>query len=122
MLSILTQKLIAAVGLAGDLLLGVSGDSAANPWRGHCAPVYRAPAYVPAPPVVVHQAPVYRPAYRPVVWRQLPRNAHRAAVPKAQAQEVRAHQCFPQASTCASNVGLHALVKAVSLGSRVNDW
>ena len=96
MLSILTQKLIAAVGLAGDLLLGVSGDSAANPWRGHCAPVYRAPAFMPAPPVVVYRTPVYRPAYRPVVWRQLPRNAHRAAVPKAQAQEVRAHQCFPQ--------------------------
>ena len=79
----LTQKLIAAVGLAGALLLGVSGDAAANPLRGHCAPVYRAPvvvappvyrapAYVPAPPVVVYQAPVYRPVYRPVVWRHPP--------------------------------------------------
>jgi len=27
----LTQKLIAAVGLAGALLMGVSGDAAANP-------------------------------------------------------------------------------------------
>ena len=68
----LTQKLIAAVGLAGALLLGVSADAAANPWRGHCAPMYRAPTYVPAPPVVVYQAPVYRPAYRPVVWRHHP--------------------------------------------------
>ena len=79
----LTQKLIAAVGLAGALLMGVSGDAAANPWRGRCAPVYRAPVvvappvyrapvYVPAPPVVVYQAPVYRPAYRPVAWRHHP--------------------------------------------------
>ena len=68
----LTQKLIAAVGLASALLMGVSADAAANPWRGHCAPVYRAPAYVPAPPVVVYQAPVYRPVYRPVVWRHHP--------------------------------------------------
>jgi len=79
----LTQKLIAAVGLAGALLMGVSADAAANPWRGHCAPryrapvvvappVYRAPVYVPAPPVVVYQAPVYRPVYRPVAWRHHP--------------------------------------------------
>jgi hypothetical protein len=69
----LTQKLIAAVGLAGALLMGVSGDAAANPWRGHCAPVYRVPVYVPAPPVVVYQAPVYRPVYRPIAWRHHPR-------------------------------------------------
>ena len=79
----LTQKPIAAVGLAGGLLVRVSADAAANPWRRHCAPVYgalvvvappvyRAPAYVPAPPVVVCQAPVYRPVYRPVVWRHYP--------------------------------------------------
>jgi len=30
---VLTQKLIAAVGLAGALLMGVSADAAANPWR-----------------------------------------------------------------------------------------
>jgi len=34
--------------------------------------VYRALVYVPAPPVVVYQAPVYRPVYRPVVWRHHP--------------------------------------------------
>jgi hypothetical protein len=79
----LTQKLLGAVGLAGALLLGVSADASANPWRRHSAPVYRAPVvgvppvyrapvYAPAPPVVVYQAPVYRPAYRPVVWRHHP--------------------------------------------------
>ena len=46
----LTQKLIAAVGLAGVLLMGVSADAAADSWCGHCAPVYRAPVVV-APPV-----------------------------------------------------------------------
>ena len=75
----LTQKLLAAVGLAGALLLGMSADASANPWRRHSAPVYRAPVvvslpvYAPAPHVVVYQAPVYRPVYRPVVWRHLPR-------------------------------------------------
>ena len=64
----LTQKLLAAVGLAGALLLGVSADASANTWRGHSAPVYRAPVYAPAPPVVVYQVPVYR----PVVWRHHP--------------------------------------------------
>ena len=68
----LTQKLLAAVGLAGALLLGMSADASANPWRRHSAPVYRAPVYAPAPPVVVYQAPVYRPVYRPVVWRHHP--------------------------------------------------
>jgi hypothetical protein len=68
----LTQKLRAAVGLAGALLLGMSAEASANPWRGHCAsvdrapvvvapPVYQAPVYAPAPPVVADQAPVYRP-------------------------------------------------------------
>ena len=63
----------------GALLMGVFGEAAANPWRGYCASVYRAPvvvappvywapAYVPAPPVVAYQAPAYRPADRPVVW------------------------------------------------------
>jgi len=79
----LAPKLFAALGLAAALVVGVSVDVAANPWRGHCAPVYRAPvmmappayrapAYVPAPPVAVYQASVYRPAYRPVVWRHHP--------------------------------------------------
>jgi hypothetical protein len=75
----LTQELLAAVGLAGALLLGMSADASANPWRGHSAPVdrapdvvappvYRAPVDAPAPPIVVYQAPVYRPA----VWRHHP--------------------------------------------------
>ena len=79
----LTQKLLGAVGLAGALLLGMSADASANPWRRHSAPVYRAPVvgvppvyrapvYAPAPPVVVYQAPVYRSVYRPVVWRHHP--------------------------------------------------
>ncbi len=74
----LTQKLLAAVGLAGALLLGVSADASANPWHGHSAPVYRAPVlvappvYAHAPPVAVYQAPMYRPVYRPVVWRHHP--------------------------------------------------
>jgi len=79
----LTPKLLAAVGLAGALLLGMSADASANPWRGHSAPVYRAPVvvappvyrapvYAPVPPVVVYQAPMYRPVYRPVAWRHHP--------------------------------------------------
>ena len=69
-----TQKLLAAAGLAGALLLGMSADASANPWHEHSAPVYRAPVlvappvYAPAPPVVVYQAPMYR----PVVWRHHP--------------------------------------------------
>ena len=75
----LTKKLLAAVGLAGVLLLGVSTEASANPWHGshfrpgpvYRAPVYRAavyhtPVFVPAPRVVVYQPPVYAPAYTPV--------------------------------------------------------
>lgn len=55
----LTHKLLAAVGLATALLLGVSHDASANPWRG---PVRRGPIVRGD---VVHHAPVYwAPAYR----------------------------------------------------------
>lgn len=92
----LTQKLLAAVGLAGALLLGAATDASANPWRHPhfrpapvlvapvyrapvvVAPVYRAPVVVapvvpapvvvPAPRVVVYPAPVYR----PVRWHHHP--------------------------------------------------
>ncbi len=58
----LTKKLLAVVGLAGALLLGVTADASANPWRGpHFRPV---PVYRP-----VFRAPVYAPVYRaPVVY------------------------------------------------------
>ncbi len=81
----LTKKLLAAVGLAGALLLGVTADASANPWRGShfrpvpvYRPVFRAPVYAPVyrTPVMygpsyvpVYPAPVYVPTYRPVVWR-----------------------------------------------------
>ena len=73
----LTQKLLAAVSLAGALLLGASADASANPWRGshfrsgpvYSAPVYREPVFVPAPRVVVYPTPDYGPIYRPVGWR-----------------------------------------------------
>jgi len=76
----LTQKLLAAAGLAGALLLTASTDASANPFRGpHFVPaaVYRAPVFVPAPRVAVYpapvygpvySAPVYGPVYRPVGW------------------------------------------------------
>ena len=71
----LTNKLLAAVGIAGALLVGASTNASANPWRPGfvrpapvvVAPAYR-PVYMPAPvyrPVVV--APAYRPVYSPVV-------------------------------------------------------
>ena len=78
----LTKKLLAAVGLAGALLLGASTNASANPWRGphfrpapvyrapvYRAPVYRTPVFVPAPGGVVYQGPVYGPVYRPIGWR-----------------------------------------------------
>ena len=72
----LTQKLLAAAGLAGALLLTASTDASANPFRGphfvpaavHRAPVYRAPVFVPAPRVVVYPAPVYGPVYSGPVY------------------------------------------------------
>ena len=67
----LTQKLLAAPGLAGALLLTTSTDASANPFRGphfvpaavYRAPVYRAPVFVPPPRVAVYPAPVYGPVY-----------------------------------------------------------
>lgn len=72
----LTQKLLAAAGLAGALLLTASTDASANPFRGphfvpaavYRAPVYRAPVFVPAPRVAVYPAPVYGPVYSPPVY------------------------------------------------------
>lgn len=76
-----TKTLLAAAAVAGSLLLGASPDAAAEPFRGpyvpvhrapvvvapvYRAPVHRAPVFVPAPRVVVVQAPVYAPAYAPV--------------------------------------------------------
>lgn len=65
------HKLLAAVGLAAALLLGVTADASANPWRAPVrpAPVYRTapvviaptcqtPVVLPPPRVVVHPAPV----------------------------------------------------------------
>ena len=53
------HKLLAAVGLAAALLLGVTTDASAHPLR---APVRPAPVYRPAPVVVAptYQAPVYQ--------------------------------------------------------------
>ena len=72
----LTQKLLAAAGLAGALLLTASTDASANPFRGphfvpaavYRAPVYRAPLFVPAPRVAVYPAPVYGPVYAAPVY------------------------------------------------------
>lgn len=66
----LTQKLLAAVGLAGALLFGIAAPAEARGWGGgrfHHGPVYgggilRGPVYV-APPI-------YRPVYRGVDWRR----------------------------------------------------
>lgn len=82
----LTKKLLAAVAVAGAMLVGAATDAAARPWRARVvvrpapvvvAPAYRpvyhpvmvAPAYVPPPRVVLVPAPVYGPVYRPVGWR-----------------------------------------------------
>ena len=66
----LTPKLLAAVGLAGALLLGASTEASANPWRGphfSPAPIYRAPVY--RAPVVYSTPVVYRaPAYSAPVY------------------------------------------------------
>ena len=72
----LTQKLLAAAGLAGALLLTASTDASANPFRGphfvptavYRAPVYRAPVFVPAPRVAVYPAPVYGPVYSAPIY------------------------------------------------------
>lgn len=76
----LTQKLLAAVGLAGALLLGIAAPAEARGWGGvgfhhgpvygggfHRGPVYGGPVY--RGPVYV-APPVYRPAYRGVDWRR----------------------------------------------------
>lgn len=73
----LTNKLLAALGIAGALLVGATTEASANPWRGNAyrapvvyrAPVYRRPVFVPRP--VVYSAPVvvalaYAPTYAPV--------------------------------------------------------
>jgi hypothetical protein len=75
----LNKKLLAAVGVAGALLIGATTDASADPWRGPIyrppvvvappAPVYRVPVVVPAPRVVVVPAPVYGPVYAPPVYR-----------------------------------------------------
>lgn len=73
------HKLLAAVGLAAALLLGVTADASAQPLR---APVRPAPAYRPAPVVVAptcqtpgHQAPVVLPP-RVVVVHPAPVYGH----------------------------------------------
>lgn len=76
----LTQKLLAAVGLAGALLLGIAAPAEARGWGGgrshhgpvygggiHRGPVYGSPVY--RGPVYV-APPVYRPVYRGVDWRR----------------------------------------------------
>lgn len=86
----LTQKLLATVGLAGALLVGAATDASANPWRGgyfrpapvfrapvvrtavygpvYAPPVYTAPVYGPVYPAPVYTAPVYGPVYPAPVY------------------------------------------------------
>ena len=67
----LTNKLLAALGIAGAMLVGATTDASANPWRGpgfrapvvYRAPIYRRPVFVPRP--VVYSAPVVAPVYAP---------------------------------------------------------
>lgn len=77
----LIQKLLAAVGLAGALLLGIAAPAEARGWGGggrfHHGPVYgggfrRGPVYNdPGYRGSVYVAPpVYRPGYRGVDWRR----------------------------------------------------
>lgn len=65
----LKNKLLAALGLAGALLFGVTADASANPGHGPRGVVRPAPVVVvrPAPVVVVRPAPVYVPPPAPVV-------------------------------------------------------
>lgn len=76
----LTKKLLAAVGLAGALLLGVAGSAEARGWGGggrfHHGPVYGGGFYRGP----VYGGPVYGPAYgggwrrdewRRAEWRRL---------------------------------------------------
>jgi hypothetical protein len=74
-LPMLTTKLLAALGIAGALMIGAAADANANPFRGgfrasvafrapmYRAPMYRAPFFAPRPVVV---APAYAPTYAPV--------------------------------------------------------
>jgi hypothetical protein len=72
-----TQKLLAAVGLAGAMLLGATTDASAHPFRGpyfrpapvYRAPVYRGPVYGPAYPAPGYGYG-YGPVYRGVDWRR----------------------------------------------------
>src|ERR1700712_1862224 len=63
-LPMLTKKLLAAVGLAAALVLGVAGPAEARPGFApvHHGPVYHGPVYRGP----VYRAPVYRPVYTPV--------------------------------------------------------
>lgn len=81
-----TTKIIATVGLAAAMLLGLNTDASANPWRGgfyrpvpvyrpvvrpvYAPPVYQAPVVVYGPTYAppVYRTPVFVPAYRPVGW------------------------------------------------------
>jgi hypothetical protein len=91
----LTNKLLAAIGIAGALVLGVAGSAEARGWRGggfHHAPVfhrspvyggpmhrpvYRTPVYSPmySAPVYgpVYSAPVYAPVYHRPMWTRMHR-------------------------------------------------
>ena len=66
----LTKKLLAAVGLASALLLGVAGSAEARGWGGggrfHRGPVYGGPVYV-APPAY---DPGYGGGWRRDEWRR----------------------------------------------------
>lgn len=89
-------KLLAALGIAGALLLGATSDASAHGWRGphhhgrihrpgpvvvvRPAPVYRAPVRRPARVVVVAPAPVYRRPAPVVVVRPAPVVVHPAPV------------------------------------------
>ncbi len=62
----LTQKLLAAVSLAGALLAGATSDASADPWRG---PYFRPGVVVRAPMVrPVYAAPIVRPVYATPVY------------------------------------------------------
>lgn len=70
----LTNTLLATVGIASALLIGATADASAHPWRGpvyrapivYRAPLYRTPVFVPRAPVVYSAPVVVAPAYTPV--------------------------------------------------------
>ncbi len=71
----LAKKILAAVGLAGALVLGVAGSAEARPGFGggfHRGPVFHhGPVYGGGFRGPVYRPVVYRPVYRGADWRRL---------------------------------------------------